>query len=56
MRYQQGILFKFRAIVRHQGPLEREDCNYKGSLYNVMVEWETKENTEEPLSLIDADD
>ena len=28
----------------------------KGSLYNVMVEWETGEITEEPLSIIATDD
>ena len=28
----------------------------KGSKYNIMVEWETGEITEEPLSLIAADD
>ena len=33
-----------------------QDENYKGRKYNVMVEWETWEITEEPLSLIAADD
>ena len=49
-------LNKFRAITRHEGPLSPQDENYKGSKYNVMVEWETGEITEEPLSLIAADD
>ena len=49
-------LFKFRAITDHQGPLDIDDPNSKGSLYNVMVEWETGEITEEPLSIIAADD
>ena len=48
--------YKFRAITGHQGPLSPQDENYKGSKYNVMVEWETGEMTEEPLSLITADD
>ena len=47
---------KFRAITGHQGPLSPQDENYKGSKYNVMVEWDTGEITEEPLSLIAADD
>ena len=53
---QQEDLYKFRAITGHQGPLSPQDQNYKGSKYNIMVEWETGEITEEPLSLIAADD
>ena len=34
-------LYKFRAITDHHGPLEKDDPNYNGSLYNIMVEWET---------------
>ena len=43
-------LYKFRAITDHHGPLKKTDPNYNGSLYNVMVEWETGEITGEPLS------
>ena len=53
---QQEDLYKFRAITGHQRPLSPQDENYKGSKYNVMVEWETGEITDEPLSLIAADD
>ena len=53
---QQEDLYKFRAITGHQGPLSPQDENYKGSKYNVMVEWETWEITDKPLSLIAADD
>ena len=53
---QQEDHYKFRAITGHQGPLSPRDENYKGSKYNVMVEWETGEITDEPLSLIAADD
>ena len=53
---QQEDLYKFRAITGHQGPLSPQDENYKGSKYNVMVEWETGEITDEPLSLIAADE
>ena len=45
-------LNKFRFITDHHGPLKKNDPNYNGSLYNVMVEWETGEITEEPLSVI----
>ena len=40
----------------HQGPLSPQDENYKDSKYNVILEWETGEITEQPLSLIAADD
>ena len=53
---QQEDFYKFRAITGHQGPLSLQDENYKGSKYNVMVEWESGEITDEPLSLIAADD
>ena len=53
---QQEDLYKFRVITCHQGPLLPQDENYKVSKYNVMVEWETGEITDEPLSLIAADD
>ena len=53
---QHDDLYKFRAFNGHQGPLSPQDENYKGSKYNVMVERETGEITEEPLSLIAADD
>ena len=53
---QHDDLYKLRAITGHQGPLSPQDENYKDSKYNVMVEWETREITEEPLSLIAADD
>ena len=46
----------FRAIIGHQGPLLASDPDWKGSKYNVQVEWETGEITFEPLSIIGADD
>jgi hypothetical protein len=49
-------LFQFREIIGHQGPLKPDDLDYKGSTYNVKVEWETGEITHEPLSLIGTDD
>jgi hypothetical protein len=38
-------LYKFRRISAHQGPLRTSDKDYKGSTYNVLVEWETGEST-----------
>ena len=49
-------LFKFRSIIRHQDPLAATDPDWKGSKYNVQVEWETGEITFKPLSIIAADD
>ena len=49
-------LYKFRAIIGHQGPLLASDPDWKGSKNNVQVEWETGEITFEPLSIIAADD
>jgi Reverse transcriptase (RNA-dependent DNA polymerase) len=49
-------LYKFRRIAAHQGPLRTSDKDYKGSTYNVLVEWETGESTYEPLDLIASDD
>ena len=53
---QQEDLYKYRAITCHQGHLSPQDENNKGSKYNVIVEWETGEITDEPLSLIGSDD
>ena len=49
-------LYRFRAIIGHQGPLLASDPDWKGSKYNVEVEWETGEIAFEPLSIIAADD
>ena len=49
-------LNRFRAIIGHQGPLLASDPDWKGSKYEVQVEWETGEITFEPLSIIAADD
>ena len=49
-------LYKFRAIIGHQGPLLASDTDWKGSIHNVQVEWETGEITFEPLSIIATDD
>ena len=47
---------KFGSIIGHQGPLVASDPDWKGSKYNVQVEWETGEITYEILSIIAADD
>ena len=42
-------LYRFRAIIGHQGPLLTSDPDWKGNKYNVQVEWETGEITFEPF-------
>ena len=49
-------LYRFRAIIGHQGPLLASDPDWKRSKYNVQVEWETGEITFEPLFIIASDD
>jgi hypothetical protein len=49
-------LFKFCRIAAHQGHLHSSDKDWKGSSYNVLVEWETGETTYERLNTIAADD
>jgi hypothetical protein len=49
-------VWKFHRIVSHQGPLKQGHNEYKGSPYNVLIEWETGEITSEPLDIIAADD
>ena len=49
-------LYRFRAIIGHRGPLLASDPDWKGTKYNVQVEWETGEITFEPLSILAADD
>jgi hypothetical protein len=53
---EQDLVWMFRRITSHQGPLSPNHPDYKGSQYNVLVEWETGEITAEPLSVIAADD
>ena len=48
--------WKFTAISNHKGPLKQHDPEYKGSSWNVFVEWENGETTWEPLSLISKSD
>ena len=53
---ENEIIWKFRKITSHEGPLTPNHPSYKGSRFNVMVEWETGEITTEPLSLVAKDD
>ena len=50
------IVWKFKEIIGHQGPLVQNHKDYKGSMYNLTILWENGETSIEPLSLIAADD
>ena len=51
-----GYERKFRQILSHQGPLTHRSPGYKGSTYNVEIEWENGERTFEPFDTIYEDD
>ncbi len=52
---ESPVFWELRHIVSHSGPLSQSHPSYKGSPYNVKVEWENGEITEEPLSIIAKD-
>ena len=49
-------LYRFTCIKDHKGPYTSSDSEYNGSSYNLLIEWETGEQTWEPLSNIIASD
>ena len=49
-------LWRFKSILAHSGPFNTDSPDYKGSTWNLLIEWETGEQTEEPLNLVIADD
>ena len=53
---RDDIVWNFRRIIAHEGPLRTTDPHYKGSRYNLVIEWETGERTSEPVKLIAKDD
>jgi hypothetical protein len=55
-RDSDAPVWKYKRIASHQGPLKSGDPNYKGSSYNVLIEWENGEITAEALNVIAADD
>lgn len=46
----------FKEIKGHQGPLRKTHPEYKGSAYNVLVQWEDGSETYEPLDEMIKDD
>jgi Reverse transcriptase (RNA-dependent DNA polymerase) len=50
------VVWSFQQIKGHQGPLRKTHPEYKGSAYNVLVQWEDGSETYEPLEIIIKDD
>ena len=48
--------WKFKSINGHEGTLSKEDHNYKGLRFNLLINWDAGERTYEPLDLIAKDD
>jgi hypothetical protein len=42
---ETDIVWKFRLIISHNGPFQANHPEYKGSQYNLMIEWENEEIT-----------
>ena len=49
------VVWKFKKITAHEGPIDKYHLSWRGSSYNVMIEWENGEITSEPLNIIAAD-
>ena len=52
---QQDII-SYAGILDHQGPLKNHDSKYKGSSYNVLVDWDDKTQMWEPLNTMAKED
>jgi hypothetical protein len=48
--------WNFKHIVSHEGPFRASDPEYKGSRYNILIEWENGEITSEPFNIFGKDD
>jgi hypothetical protein len=53
---EDAIVWRFKQIAGHEGPLTKNHPMWKGSIYNVRVEKEKGEITNEPMTTITADD
>jgi hypothetical protein len=53
---QSDVVWKIKHIVSHEGPLKPGKSEFKGSPYNLIIEWEPGEIATEALQLIASDD
>jgi hypothetical protein len=56
METPDEAVWAFKGISSHQGPLAPSHPDYKGSSYNVQVQWDDGSETMEPLDSIIKDD
>ena len=49
------VVWNYTRIVGHRGPLSYISPGYKGSRWNVIIEWENGDTSEEPLSTLATD-
>ena len=52
----QQDLISYAGILGHQGPLNSHDPKYKGSSYNILVDWDDKTQMWEPLNTMAKQD
>jgi hypothetical protein len=52
---EDAIVWRFKQIAGHEGPLTKNHPMWKGSTYNVRVEWENREIAGEPMTTFSAD-
>ena len=45
-------VWKFKVITSHNEPLNQSSDKYKGSKWNIRIEWENGEIAREPLGII----
>ena len=45
-------LYTFKRIISHHGPYKTSDPEYRGSMWNVKIEWEDGSQTFEPVSQV----
>jgi hypothetical protein len=53
---EDAIVWRFKRIVGHEGPLTKNHPMWKGSIYNVPIEWENGEISDEPMTTIATND
>ncbi|MGL5078847.1 MAG: reverse transcriptase domain-containing protein, partial [Waterburya sp.] len=49
-------IYTFSRILDHEGPITSKHPNYKGSKFNLLIQWDTGEETYEPMDIIAEDD
>ena len=47
---EDGHVWAYRKILSHASPFTKQDPQHQGSSYNLMVEWENGDISEEPLN------